>query len=155
MKRLFFMKKMVLLLLVSLLAQLSFAAFPRDSAVSNHQTSSLPQQKNALLLLRKMTIKEYEHSTGRKLTFAEKLGFKLWQRKLRKEGDEEKKEDAGSAIGGFLLGFFLLYIGVGIAFLVHKNKTLRKWALIGFGVVLLLALFILSLILSGAIPFFI
>ena len=155
MKQLLFTKKIWLLLLVSLLAQLSFAAFPRDSVLSNHQTSSLPQQKNALLLLRKMTIKEYEHSTGKKLTFTQKLGFKLWQRKLRKEGDDEEKEDAGSAIGGFLLGFFLLYIGVGIAFIVHKNKTLRKWALIGFGVAVIAILFFLLLIISGAIPFFI
>ncbi len=149
----FFMKKLLLCLSLLFSAQFVFAAFPK-LVVDSMQTSSTDQQRFFLKQLGSMTMKEFGQRTGRKLSFRERLVFKLMQHRFKNEPKEKHKSNVFSTLGGFLLGFYLLFIGVGIAYLLPKNKTLRKSAWIGFGVVAAISLFVLLLIFTGAIPLF-
>src|SRR4030095_13554222 len=100
-------------------------------------------------------VADYETVTGKKLSFAKKIQFKIAQRKLRHSINEDgtfsnrKLEKAfrdemsgttGFHLGGFALGLFLFLIGVLIAYLINDEKKSNrvKWAWIGAAVSLLL-----------------
>lgn len=102
--------------------------------------------KISLLDLSRISVKDYQTVSGKKMSVADKLGFKLGQRELRKSihpdgtldekrmGKAFKKMAAGDfSIGGFALGFFLFLLGVLIAYIISDdNKAARtKWAWIG------------------------
>jgi len=102
----------------------------------------------SLMDLSRISVKDYEALTGKKMKFINKVNFKICQRQLKTsinpDGTFSKKKmekyftKAGSGIGGLslgglALGLFLSLIGVLIAYLISgDNKKNRiTWAWIG------------------------
>ena len=111
--------------------------------------------KISLLELSELKVKELELLTGRKMSFFDKMNFKIAQKKLRDNIDrdgtlnskkmekalkQKKGGETGFHFGGFALGFFLGIIGVLIAYLINDDyKHNRvKWSWIGFGIALVI-----------------
>ena len=91
-----------------------------------------------------ISAKDLQALTGKKMSLAEKISFKAGQRQLRKsihrDGTLDKNfgrmmADGGGGIhwGGAALGFFLIIIGVLIAYLIKSGDRQGriKWAWIG------------------------
>ena len=113
-------------------------------------------QSISLLDLSRMSVKDVQNFTGKKMTFADRMMFKAAQRQLKKSISPDgtinnkrlakmaKKADvtSGFHIGGFALGFFLFLIGVLIAYLINDDlkSTRVKWAWIGAAVSLVIIL---------------
>jgi hypothetical protein len=120
-------------------------------------------QKISLMELSRINIRDFEILRGEKMKFFDRLSFKVAQKKLRSNIDNDgtfnnkklvkaftkDKEGKGGGASGFALGFLLNLIGVLIAYLIKDdNKKNRvKWAWIGFGAFIALALILLA---SGA-----
>ena len=90
-----------------------------------------------------MTPKEYEKITGKRMSFAQKIAFRLQQKKIRRI----MKKDNPAFLSdfeatGFVLGLFMSFVGIGISYLIDYKDT-RKWAWRGAaigGVFILIAL---------------
>ena len=110
-------------------------------------------QKISLQDLSTIKVRDLEKITGQKMKLAEKIGFKLSQRELRKSINADgtlnnnrlnkflsRYEEGGFHFGGFALGFFLGLIGVLIAYLINDDKKHDrvKWAWLGLAVVVVL-----------------
>jgi hypothetical protein len=107
-------------------------------------------KKISLIELSVISAKDLQSLTKRKMTFAERISFKIAQNKLRQniaiDGTIEKKKvekfflkrggETGFHIGGFALGFFLGLIGVLIAYIINDDykRNRVKWAWIGWGI---------------------
>lgn len=162
------MKKIFTLFLLGLILVPSFAAFPSSNPLpkASEIFISIGQsgQKISLQELATIKVKDYEVLAKKKLDFFEKISFKLTQKKLRKSIQSDGRIDAvkaakffkpdnesGFHIGGFLLGFFLLPLGVLIAYLMNDdNRENRiKWAWIGLGASVAVALLVVRLILAS------
>jgi hypothetical protein len=103
--------------------------------------------KISVLELSRISASDFQKLTGEKMNFFNKLSFKITQHKLRQNIDQDgtfnRKKMAkffsgktGIHAGGFALGLFLSFIGVGIAYLIkddYKHNRV-KWAWIGFAV---------------------
>ena len=156
-----FMKRLLLLVTTVLFIATSFGAStpspkPRAKASEILIPIGNSGQKISLLDLSRMSVKDVEAYTGKKMKWIDRVGFKTAQRELRKSINRDgtldskkfertlKKADIteGFHIGGFALGFFLTIIGVLIAYLINDDKkaTRVKWAWIGFAVSLVLIL---------------
>ena len=102
----------------------------------------------SLLDLSRMSVKEFQAYTGKKMNFANRLMFKAAQRKLRNDINPDgtmnsakvakmvskgTSATSGFHLGGFILGLLLSVIGVLIAYLIKDElKPSRvKWAWIG------------------------
>ena len=113
----------------------------------------------SLMDLSRISVKDFERLSGKKMKFFEKVNFKVGQHELKKsinkDGTFNKKSvekylanpvGGGGGVfslGGLLLGLFLSLIGVLIAYLLGSdNKARIRWAWIGA---------IISLIVWGAI----
>lgn len=115
----------------------------------------------SLMDLSRISIRDFENLSGKKMKFADKVNFKLGQLELRKKINEDgtfnsKKIEkyfeasqkgffSGISWAGFALGLFLSLIGVLIAYLITSkggNRSFIRWAWIGA---------IISLIIWGAI----
>lgn len=100
------------------------------------------------------------------MKWLDKVGFRIAQRGLRRsihaDGtfDAKKLERFARAVngeedfhtGGFLLGFFLLWAGVLVAYLLEddKRRARIKWACIGFAISAVLSvLFVLYIMTSS------
>ena len=70
---------------------------------------------------------------GKKLSFVEKVEFKILQKRFRKQLDYGD-DSSGFNIGGFALGFLLGLIGVLLAYIFSQDRNFRKWTWIGFGI---------------------
>src|SRR5687768_2008445 len=96
-----------------------------------------------------MSLRDFQKFSNRKMNLADKITFRLGQKKLREnirpDGTfvnerivQQYAYDEGSGVhgGGLALGFFLGAIGVLIAYLIKDDKRdrRRKWAWIGFGI---------------------
>jgi tetrahydromethanopterin S-methyltransferase subunit F len=153
------MRKLTFLSLSFLLFSISFAStITLDKPVkSNTHQLFIPIGRGQLISvwdLSRISIKEVQQLTGKKMKFFDRVGFKIAQHKLRqsinpdgtlssKRAEKMYKRLAGSAgshIGGFALGFLLSMVGVLIAYLINDDykSTRIKWAWIGFSVFLLL-----------------
>lgn len=113
-----------------------------------------------------INVKDFEKITGKHLNFIERIAFKACQKKIRNNINTdgtitnnkllkflEGCPSKGFHSGGFLLGFFLQFIGVFIAYIIGGDKQVKrnrvKWAWIGLGAVLALMIpLILMLVLS-------
>jgi hypothetical protein len=103
-----------------------------------------------------LSAKDIYAGTGKKLSFKEKMGLKFAQRELKTQVkknqiDEntivelDKQMGYGESsfnIGGFLLGFILGLIGVGLAHIFSDDKDFRRssWKGLGAWIILLLVL---------------
>jgi hypothetical protein len=103
-----------------------------------------------------LSAKDIYEGTGKKLSFKEKMGLKIAQKELKAQVkknqiDEnaivelDKQMGYGESsfnLGGFLLGFFLGLIGVGLAHIFSDDKDLRRssWKGLGAWIILLLVL---------------
>ncbi|MDZ4808413.1 MAG: hypothetical protein SGI96_09080 [Bacteroidota bacterium] len=155
------MKKFLLTLIILSSFTVSFAVSgpvekPRIYANKVFIPLGISGDKISVLDLSRITVKETEAYTGKKMKFADRLVFKIAQKKLREsinpDGTLNDKKiakfkakrggESGFHFGGFALGFLLGIIGVLIAYLINddykSNRT--KWAWIGFLVQAALAL---------------
>lgn len=102
----------------------------------------------SLLDLSKISIKDFETLTGKKMRFIDKINFKIGQRQLKNninyDGTLSKKSiekylakpvEGGHvfSLGGLLLGLFLSLLGVLIAYVITgpDKKSRITWAWIG------------------------
>ena len=159
------MKKIILLFTVLCLVVNSIAAFtleaPPLKASEVYITIGKNGEKISLLDLSLMKTKDLQELTGKKMKFADKLGFSIAQKRLRncinydgtlnsKKIEKFIKKRAGDGegfqAGGFFLGLLLGLIGILIAYLINDdNKRNRvKWAWIGFGVYVAILLIVLA-----------
>ena len=111
----------------------------------------------SLMDLSRISVRDFETLSGKKMTLIEKVSFKLGQQKLKhsinNDGTFSQKRvekyfakfwgGGLFSLGGLLLGLFLSLIGVLIAYLIGKdNKARIRWAWIGA---------IISLVVWGAV----
>jgi len=88
-----------------------------------------------------MSRQQYEQVTGRRLSIAERLAFKVQQKHIKKE--LQKASGASeSKIIGFLAGLVLSLVGVLLVYLLSDDPTMQTWSWIGA---------LVSLILFGAL----
>ena len=113
-------------------------------------------QSISLLDLSRMSVRDVQNYTGKKMRFADRMMFKGAQRQLKKSISPDgtidnkrlakmaKKADitSGFHLGGFALGLLLFLIGVLIAYLIEDDlqSTRVKWAWIGAAVWLVIVL---------------
>jgi len=117
----------------------------------------------SLLDLSEMKVRELEAITGKKMKFADRVGFKMAQRQLRQNINADgtinnrklnkmaakSADGSGFHLGGFALGFLLGLIGVLIAYLINDElkRSRVKWAWLGLGIfVVLYIILIVALI---------
>ncbi len=146
------MRSVKLFLGVTVFSLLSFTAsssiptstFSITPSASTDAVPSVSKKQQQLLLMKwfvKLSPKEYGKMRGKKLNFFEKLSFKLTQYRMKQQlkanntGDSEGVNWAGLALGAFL-GFF----GVVGAYVFSKDKNFIKWAWIGCGIWIVVAL---------------
>jgi hypothetical protein len=150
------MRKVLLLFLITIEFSGSYANSASElGLVLNANQIFLPIGKTgkqiSMMELSKISLKDFEALTNRKMKFFDRLAFKAGQKKLRKvinrDGSVSKKRfeiffqkyysgETGLHAGGFALGFFLLLIGVLIAYLINDDykKNRVKWAWLGFSI---------------------
>ena len=147
------MKKTLLALVVFFSTPVLFAAYPNGSLPVNdstvqvllkNATNNHDQQLLLYCLMNKYSVKQYQKLLGKKLSFKQRIDYFLIKHKL-----EKSDNNAGVSIGGFFLGFLLGPFGVLIAYLVKKNKNLRKWTWIGWGTSLVLGLIVAIVVISS------
>jgi len=141
----------------------AFILLTSSYPVSETASLSHPKGKNNLELT-SLTIGEFlslskskfRELYGSKLSFKEAFVFKSFQRDLRKELDEKKitldqrlnfqkafeEKKFEFNIGGFVLGFLLGFIGVGLAHIFSTDKNFRRssWQGLGAWVILLVVI---------------
>ena len=151
------MKRILTLLVASTIISTSFASglsvVPPVKKENKIKATDvlIPIGKNgetiSVMELSRMKVKELEALTGEKMSFVDKVGFKIAQNQLRHSinadgsfNNHKMEKLAGKAadasgfhLGGFALGFLLFLIGVLIAYLIKDDlKAQRvKWAWIG------------------------
>jgi hypothetical protein len=152
------MKKILMLSIAVLTLSFSFATskvIPKPALKASEIFIPIGSSGSviSLLDLSRMSIKDAQAITGKKMSLIDKMGFKAAQRQLKKninpdgtlnskKFEKNLKPDvtSGFHLGGFALGFFLTIIGVLIAYLINDEKKPArvKWAWIGFGVSLVI-----------------
>lgn len=149
------MKKVFALMLLAFCSVVCYSAEP--ALVPNKTTPIkatevfVPVGKTGRLIsimeLSQISVKDFENLTGKKMKFVDKVNFKIAQRKLRKDINDDgsftsKKYEKyfhgggpvkGISWGGLALGLFLSLIGVLIAYLISVDNRgpLIRWAWIG------------------------
>jgi len=107
----------------------------------------------------KMSTKDFAELKGSKITFKERLVLKFTQKQLKREirkGNLSKDQEINVKkyvdnempkfnVWGFVLGFFLGLIGVGLAHIFSNSKSFRRssWYGLGAWIILLLILSVL------------
>ncbi len=100
--------------------------------------------------------KQYTELTGEKLNFKDKIAFSFMKKKLRNDESlnlDEKvniKQAAADASGGFnivgfLVGLLFGIIGVALVHIFSRDKTARRSSWMGFGVLLIALLVLVSI----------
>jgi hypothetical protein len=167
------MKKLLIPLVALVLFTITTGFTPTSTYPESIHASSImipvgsKGQKISLLELSTISKASLEKLSGRKMNRLQSLAFKVTQRKLQKginsKGELvnkklkyffEPEKQTGFHAGGFLLGFFLSFIGVLIAYLINdeKRKNRVKWAWIGCGIYLLFVLLLFFAIDGWQIP---
>lgn len=158
------MKKLLFSMLAVIFAVTSFATVAPAKKNPLASAIMLPVGNSgktiSLLDLSSISTKDFQSLTGKKMSFGERMGFKIAQRQIRSSINEDgtvnskrlanlyNKADGGSGfhLGGFALGFLLGLIGVLIAYLINDDmkKSRVKWSWLGclIGVILSLIIFL-------------
>lgn len=157
------MKKLFFVLTALCIYTLSFASFViNPAAVKKASEIYIPvgETKISLQDLSVISIKDFQIISKNHLNFFERLSFKVTQKKLRNNINEDGSvknnrminalESSANANGfnalGFFMGLILGLIGVLIAYVAKDEKDIKrnriKWAWIGFGAQIGLALLI-------------
>lgn len=140
------MKKILTIIAVLFCVNISFGAFTVTEPASKPAVETKAQKERATMeMVSKMSVKDYEVLTGKKMNFAERFVFKITKKRFEKKLARAEGTSEGFSIGGFALGFLLGLIGVLIAYIFIKDSNLIKWAWIGLGVVVVLALLAIAL----------
>ena len=140
------MKKILVVIAVMFSVNISFGAFTVPEPVSKPVAETKAQTERAMMeMVSKMSVKDYEMLTGKKMNFADRLVFKITKKRFEKKLAMAEATSEGFNIGGFALGFLLGLIGVLIAYIFIKDSNLIKWAWIGLGVVVVITLLALAL----------
>jgi hypothetical protein len=160
------MKKIFVFVSVLFVLNGAFASVSPTGTVLKASEIFLPVgsagEKISLLELSSIKIKKVEELTGNKMSFVDRLAFKVAQKKLSDnimpDGSfgkkaiqkaiqkQQKNEGSSFHFGGFAMGFFLGPIGILIAYLINDdNKRSRvKSAWRGFLAAMLIAFAILK-----------
>jgi len=157
------MKKVFTSVIALLVLTVSFAAKPNSNPTPLYASQIMfpvgkAGQKISLLELSTISKVNLEKITGKKMSGAESFAFKSAQRKMNRginnEGVVTSKRmkkmfyagETGFHFGGFALGFFVGLTGVLIAYLIKDDfkRNRVKWAWIGFGIGLVLAIIFLA-----------
>jgi hypothetical protein len=129
------MKKILFVFVLFLTVNFSFAAFTVSKPVENPPELTKAEADRAMMeMVVKMSVKDYETLTGKKMSFTERLAFKVTKKRFEKQLLRAADVTAGFNIGGFALGLLLGVIGVILAHIFSKDTNLRKWSWIGLGV---------------------
>lgn len=125
-------------------------------------------KKISLLDLSKISVRELQSLTGQKMNFIDKMKFKLAQKKLRDNIDndgtinnkkiqkalslQKRGGETGFHFGGFALGFFLGLIGVVIAYVINDDykRNRVKWSWIGLGIAVILNIILIVAVFNSA-----
>lgn len=145
------MKKILVLAFVFFCFTVSFAIVPVITPVLKASDIFIPigktGQKISLVELSRINIKDLELLRGEKMSFFDRLGFRIAQKKLRNNTNHDgtvnsrnlvrsftkDRKGKGGGLGGFVLGCLLGPVGVLIAYLIkddHKKNRVT-WAWIG------------------------
>ncbi|WP_395804184.1 hypothetical protein [Daejeonella sp.] len=120
---------------------------------SDKVAPSEPKDGITLREILKLSPKQYTEITGEKLSFKDKLAFSYMKKELSKNEslDLDKKVDLKAAVsngsgnfdlGGFIIGFLLGIIGVGLVYIFSTDSAMRSSSWKGFGAwIILLLLF--------------
>lgn len=156
-----------------LLTLLTAFAFVSSSFAISNVTEEKPQPradkifvpiantgyKISLMELSRISMKDLQLLTGRKMNLIEKIAFKDAQKTLKRninpDGTFDKRfakklqrrgDGEGFQAGGFFLGLLLGLIGVLIAYLIkdEQKRNRVKWAWIGWGVWIAILLIIIA-----------
>jgi hypothetical protein len=159
------MKKVKLIFMSALLGFITItlsSSLPTSNVESKEEVKANltvnPIFKNSISVKTFLSLspKDIYAGTGNKLSFKEKMGLKFAQKELKTQVkknqiDEntivelDKQMGYGESsfnLGGFLLGFFLGLIGVGLAHIFSDDKDFRRssWKGLGAWIILLLVL---------------
>jgi len=135
------MKKILVVLAVLFTVNTCFGSFIVTEPAKKPAVETKAQREKAVMeMVSKMSVKDYEVLTGKKMNFAERFAFKITKKRFEKKLAMAEDLSSGFNIGGFALGFFLGLIGVLIAYIFIKDANLRKWSWIGLGVVVAIAI---------------
>jgi uncharacterized membrane protein YqaE (UPF0057 family) len=124
------MKKTLLFAAFLCSLQFSFAAFPSslDSSKSkpavNMQNMTQQQQRMLMEQFTKMSVKDYETVTGKKMNLLEKLSFKFTQQQMKRE---LKKQSGSDASTNTLLLVILAILLPPLAVYLHENALNGKF----------------------------
>ena len=128
-----------------------------EKKVSNDNISMLSTMTNKQFLT--LSPQTYYKLTGIKMSFKERMALRIAQRNIRSEIKSKSIEENATInyemavgngestfkIGGFILGFLLGLIGVGLAYIFSNDKDFIRstWKGLGGWVILLLVLALL------------
>jgi hypothetical protein len=166
------MRKILFLAGAILLFGANFAATNVELAVLKADQLMIPigktGQKISYAQLATISMSDFQTLTGRKMSFIERMNFRMAQSKIRKsiaaDGSIKNKRvlkffsksrgrsgEKGFHAGGFALGFFLGLIGVVIAYVIDDDykRNRIKWAWIGWGIFVVLYLTLILVFLSS------
>lgn len=135
------MKKILVVVAVLFTVNISFGSFTLPIPAEKPAVETKAQKERAVMeMVSKMSVKDYEVLTGKKMNFLERFSFKITKKRFEKKLAMVEGTSSGFNIGGFALGFFLGLIGVLIAYIFIKDANLIKWSWIGVGVIVAIAI---------------
>jgi len=145
------MKKSYLLILFSCCFHFLFAAFTIPSKVNE---SKLAKSELTVATVSKMSFKTFRKHTGEKSDFKSRMAFLMLKKELKQQtklghGNMNIAPVLGTMmddarfrfkLGGFAAGLLFGIFGVGLTYLITKDRNVHRSAWIGFGLLIIIAL---------------
>lgn len=143
--------KQLLLVLVSLFFfNFSYASLPiaKTVAISSGENKAQDQQVQ-IEAIQNLSVKDYEKITGKKLSFVNRILFKIKKKALISQLTKEPNPYTFNW-GGFVLGLLYGPIGLLAAYIFSKSNNFRKSTFFGFKIWVVVLLVFSFVILSLA-----